>query len=125
MIHKVYCVYDNKALFWLQPFYAMQHGQAMRAFSDEVNTRNSSMNRHPTDYALFHVGEFDDQTGQLQPVHPAVNLGLAAEFLKPDQTAPLFDAAATPVPLDPEIAATRRAQAEAYQRQARANGEAV
>lgn len=104
MIQKVYSVHDNKALLWMQPFFALAHGQAIRAFSDEANTRNSAMNRHPTDYTLFCIGEYDDQTGALMSKLPPENLGLAADYLKPDQTAPLFDAVPTPVRLGPDKA---------------------
>jgi len=48
--------------------------QAVRSFTDEVNrvSETNEMNRHPSDYELYHVGTYDDQAGHLEPVSPPI-----------------------------------------------------
>lgn len=42
-------------------------GVALRSFKDEVNNPESPIHQHPTDYELWQVAEFDDQTGAVTP----------------------------------------------------------
>ena len=62
---QIYSVYDNKAGTWMKPFYAQNNAVAQRTFSDATNDPNSLFNKHPTDFVLFQVGEWDDQKGTL------------------------------------------------------------
>lgn len=106
MITKVFSVYDSKASLWMNPFFMQANGQAIRAFSDEANDPKSQLGRHPTDFVLFCIGEFDDNTGQLVAFMPPTQLGMASDYLKPAAAgAPmLFDAA--------ELQRARAAQAD-------------
>ena len=71
MIHKIYSVYDAKSEAYLPPFYMQTRGQAVRAISDCANDKDHNFGRHPKDYTLFEMGEFDDTHGsfdlQLSP----------------------------------------------------------
>lgn len=93
MILKVYSVYDTKAHLWMQPFFLAAHGQAVRAFSDEANSPQSQLGRHPNDFILFCIGEFDDNSAVLAPTIPPLQLGVAADFVAPKAPAngSLFD----------------------------------
>lgn len=64
---KIYSVYDKKALAYNQPFFYHQNGQAIRAFSDAVNDSQSPFFKHPADFCLFYIGEWDDQKGIIIP----------------------------------------------------------
>lgn len=55
-------VRDSKADVFGVPFFMASRGHAIRSFSDEVN-REAADNiyyRHPDDFELFELGEFDD-----------------------------------------------------------------
>lgn len=57
-------VKDLAADAFARPFYVQSIGMALRSFMDEVNREdaNNTMYHHPDDFALYHLGEFDDNT---------------------------------------------------------------
>lgn len=61
----VCAVRDRQLQAFMRPFTAQSKGQAIRAFRDEVNRKDSEIHAHPEDYELFHCGYFDDQNGTL------------------------------------------------------------
>lgn len=61
---KVYAIKDRQLDGFMHPFYMHTHGQATRAFRDQINDPESSASKHPEDYDLYYLGNFDDQTGQ-------------------------------------------------------------
>ena len=64
---KVFSVYDAKALFYGVPFFMPMVGMATRSFGDLIDDPRSAVNKHPEDYSLFLLGEFDDQSGVMVP----------------------------------------------------------
>lgn len=80
MITKIYSVFDIKAASYAQPFFSQSHATAIRAFSGAVNDAGTMLNKHPEDFTLNYMGEFDDQTGELIP-NTVLNLGTAASFI--------------------------------------------
>jgi len=74
---KVCAIYDAKAEAWLTPLFFQAVGQALRSFGDAVNQNDSDFGKHPEDYTLFLLGDFDNQTGVLsvQPTPVALALG--------------------------------------------------
>lgn len=80
MILKVFSIYDIKAEVYNTPFFFSTNGQAMRAFKDLVNDRNSTINRHPDDYKLCCIGKFDDATAVLVD-NDAESLGFGSDYL--------------------------------------------
>lgn len=59
----VFSILDEKSKVFSQPFFMTAKGQAVRAFSDLVADKNSAIARHPEDYRLYLLGEFDDLSG--------------------------------------------------------------
>jgi hypothetical protein len=57
----------------------------MRHFGDAVNDQSTMFNKHPEDYALYELGEYDDDTGQFKNYDKHKSLGLAAEYIIPDK----------------------------------------
>lgn len=47
-----------------RPAFVPALGAAVRGFGDEINRAGSEMNAHPDDYDLYHLGEWDDATGE-------------------------------------------------------------
>lgn len=65
-------VLDDKTAQYGRPFFEASSGSAIRAVSDEVNGRNqgdSPISRHPGDFSLFVLGEFDTELGVFD-AHP-------------------------------------------------------
>lgn len=60
-------VKDEALEAYMRPFFAQSVGQAARMFADEVNNEQGEMVKHPQDYALYHLGTWDDQDGSYKP----------------------------------------------------------
>lgn len=73
-------IYDAKAEVWTTPIFFQATGQAVRSFSDSIQNPESEFAKHPDDYTLFHLGEFDVRTGQLELLKAPVSLGCGVNF---------------------------------------------
>jgi len=63
---KMYSVLDAKAGFYGNPWCDHTDDSAIRGFSDAVNdgsNPNNQWHRHPEDFALYQLGDFDSVTG--------------------------------------------------------------
>lgn len=58
-------VYDEKAGAFGHPFFSSAMGLAIRQFGDWINNPETNLAKHPQDYRLLHLGEFDDVSGVL------------------------------------------------------------
>lgn len=70
MNHKIFTVHDAKAKAYLPPFYMPEVGMATRAITDCVNSNDHQFSKHPADYSLFQIGEFDDASGRIETCSP-------------------------------------------------------
>lgn len=73
-------VFDVKAGAFIQPFFLQNRAMAHRAFRDCALDETHMFCKHPNDYALYEVGEFDDATGEFRPYVPILHQGLAINF---------------------------------------------
>lgn len=80
MKSKVFSVFDSKVGSFATPWCSPTVASGRRAFAGAVADASSMLHKHPGDYALFLVGEFDEQTGALSACAPE-NLGLASSYL--------------------------------------------
>ena len=66
---KMFSVKDSKSGIFFQPFFFRTIPEAIRSFTDEANSdpANSMISKHPSDYALYSLGDFDDTTGDFSP----------------------------------------------------------
>jgi len=78
MVKKIYTIYDEKSEAFLQPFFLDTHGQAIRAITDCLNDPDHNFARHTSDYTLFFIGEYDEQTALITP--DKQSLGNLVEF---------------------------------------------
>lgn len=62
---KVYAIKDVKADCFLTPFTSENDATASRALGGIVNDKQSMFGQHPEDYVVYHVGQFDQASGQL------------------------------------------------------------
>ena len=67
MKKNIYVIYDSKAQFYNTPFFLPNNAVAMRTAQDLLQDPNSEISRHPEDFAMFLIGEYDDEGAQLIP----------------------------------------------------------
>lgn len=79
----VYTVLDKAVNAYLQPFYARGAGEAIRSFSDLANDGNTNIARHPEDFILMFLGEYDDASGLFNCQEPMRLVG-ATEVIQMD-----------------------------------------
>lgn len=65
-------VFDSAVNAYGRPFFCRARGEALRAFADEVQNKDTEFGRHPEDYALAMLGSFDEVRGELHPCAPEV-----------------------------------------------------
>jgi hypothetical protein len=60
-------VRDTAADAFGRPYFVPSQGVALRAFTDEVNRENDDnpLHKHRKDFALYELGEYDDNTAQI------------------------------------------------------------
>ena len=81
MIHFIVAVHDRQLDTFMRPFTAQSVGQALRSFKDETNREGSELRAHPEDYALYQLGTFNEQTGQVTSLDKPLQLALASNLV--------------------------------------------
>lgn len=66
MIIKVYSIFDKKAETYGPPFFMLKEQMAVRAFSDISNDMSTMLSKHPEDYELYEIGEYNDNTADIK-----------------------------------------------------------
>lgn len=66
---QIFALYDKKAYAYVDVFHFPQIGQAIRQLEDLLKT-NHPVSKHPADYDLYKLGDFDDQSGSIIPQDP-------------------------------------------------------
>lgn len=83
----ILAVRDQKTVNFTQPVTAPTIGAAIRSWGDQLNSpdnKNNDQARHPEDFSLWHLGDYDDNTGEITPCRPeqvalATNLIMKAQ----------------------------------------------
>jgi hypothetical protein len=68
MIKQIYSIYDMKAECFTSPIVQVNEEISKRIWVETIADENSQFAKHPFDYALFHLGSFDDTSGVVQPL---------------------------------------------------------
>lgn len=63
---QVMAIFDKALGAYMRPWFAQAIGQATRMFQDELANTQGDMHKHPEDYNLYHLGEWDDQQGTFE-----------------------------------------------------------
>lgn len=82
---KIFSIYDTKAEWYSQPFFARANGEALRSFINIINDKKHPIGQHPQDYALFEIGLWDDQTAKIEMLKAPIALGNGIEFLEQEE----------------------------------------
>lgn len=73
-------VRDRQLDAFMRPFCVQTIGQGIRSFGDEVQRQDQPMYQHPEDYELYHLGDFDEETGKLTSLDKPKQIALATQF---------------------------------------------
>lgn len=70
----IFSIYDKKTKTYNRPFYEKNETVALRGFTTEVNrpNQNNTLYLFPEDYAMYKIGEYDDETGKLHAIEPTL-----------------------------------------------------
>lgn len=80
----VIAIYDQKANVFTQPFTAPSKGVAVRSWGDQLNdpeNKKSDQVRHPEDFSLYYLGEYDDQHGTFNIADKPQQLAVASSLV--------------------------------------------
>lgn len=80
-MQEVFVVRDNATNASENPMFFPAVGAAKRAFMDAVNKPETAYNRHPDDYTLFHLGQYDPFKMEFHPLQAPISMGLANTFI--------------------------------------------
>lgn len=88
MLQKIFVIRDARAEVYLMPHFVRARGEAIRSFADAVNDDKTQLSKHPEDFMLFEVGEYDDNTGVITPHEQPVAIAKAIDlYIAPDTLA--------------------------------------
>lgn len=82
MVIKVFSIYDGKSKAFGLPFFMQTQGMALRGFSDLVNDTSTLPGKHPGDFNLYLIAEYDDADGTFSAINPCLLLGNGLEYSK-------------------------------------------
>lgn len=81
MILSIFSVHDQKADAFLPPFFLPKIEMAQRVFADCCKSDSHQFGSNPQDYTLFHLGTFDDESGEIYQLEKAkISLGNGLEY---------------------------------------------
>lgn len=81
MLHRVFSVRDNAAEAYLQPFFSVNRATALRALREAVRDVSHTFAKYPSQYGLFYLGTFDDQTCVFTLESTPVSFGLLSDLV--------------------------------------------
>lgn len=74
-------VFDVKVGAYAAPFFVRTRGEAVRSFMDACEDDKLPFRRHPEDYDLYCLGDFDEVSGLLTALAPCERLIRAVEIV--------------------------------------------
>ena len=77
----LFSVYDDKAVFFGNPFPAHTPAEAIRMFAASAKNVDTSIAHHPEDFSLYKVGGFDGSSGLLEIMPPPLFLSRASDLV--------------------------------------------
>lgn len=82
MLKKVFSINDSVSRIFLNPFTSTNQATALRDFRSVCVNPQTEIGRSPGDYTIYEIATFNDETGELTPTTPFVNLGNGNQFPK-------------------------------------------
>lgn len=81
----IVAVRDQKAVQFTQPVTSPNKAMALRSWQDELNNpKHADLDqvKHPEDFTLWYLGEYDSDTGEITPNKPE-QLAVASDLKQP------------------------------------------
>ena len=73
-------IQDSVASAFLPPFFLPNVKMAERAFLDCIDDPNHNFHKHPHHYTLYHLGTWDDNSGEMDILSTPIFVCNGAEF---------------------------------------------
>lgn len=70
MTYQVYCLFDKAAGLFLAPMVDINEATCKRNVSMQVNKTSGALNYNPSDYDLYRMGTFSDNSGVIECSSP-------------------------------------------------------
>lgn len=80
MKHRVFSVYDGKVGIFMKPFLDPHLGNALRSWEEACTAPESPFHKYPSDFVLYEIGNFDDETGEIFCHDPKQQVATALEM---------------------------------------------
>lgn len=80
MVKQVYSFHDSKLCIYHPPMVLLNDMEARRLLSDVVADGQTPMSKHPEDFRLVRIGEYNDNSGALSPLAQPEFIADAMEF---------------------------------------------
>ncbi len=77
----VFGIFDVKAKCYSPPFFMSHNGQAIRFLQDLCSNVEAPIAKHPEDYILYSLAEFDNETGKFISKSNPEHLAKAIDFV--------------------------------------------
>lgn len=88
MKKRLYAIHDAKIEAFNSPFTMHTVGEALRGFVEVVNDPSTQFCKHPEDFTLFELGEYEESSGTISPYATPKPIGKAIEYKKQEQPGP-------------------------------------
>lgn len=80
-LHKVFCFRDAKSESYGPPITAPNQALFVRDVVIPTAQRDGVISKHPMDFSIYWLGDYDIQTGSMLPAESKTCLGLVSDFL--------------------------------------------
>lgn len=80
---KLFSVKDMKAGLFFPPNCSRSIPEAIRNFESVANKGDNLFSQYPNDFRLFHLADFNEETGAISILEHMSDLGAAADFIRP------------------------------------------
>lgn len=77
---KIYSIYDIKSESFAMPFYAVNDAVAIRTVQDAMAQPEIPLARYPNDFAIYYLGEFEEETGLINPAEMPCHIIILAQI---------------------------------------------
>lgn len=76
-----FSLFDVKAKAYCVPFFVHNVNLALRSFGDAVLDQSTGISKHPEDFMLYRLGEYDDNSGKLLSLNEPEFVANAVDFV--------------------------------------------
>ena len=82
----IFAIRDQKTDQFANPMFLITKAHAIRSFADAINEKdaNNQLRKHPEDFEMFHLGEYNTNTGEIIPTRPT-SVATATELFVKEQ----------------------------------------